>query len=541
MKKTNLTLIACLFIASLFAQTTGRIENLKDGWGTAFTYVGEIKNKQANGLGVAIYSNKHATRYAGYFLNNQFSGRGAIIFEDGTFLSGTWKNGKLTGKGAYLSKDGDLYLGEFNDGKKEGVGMYVYSDKSILAGALKNDTYEGRCIFINASGTTVADNIYTAGKKNGSGYQYDMNSKTLYEGTWADGTWSSSGTASYASFLKSDKFYSEKTTDQILMGGIDKNNKNLLQDTAFLYNLTNNNRYFGYYDNGFLKNGLIIRDSTVFFGKVNDEGAYGNCSLYKLKKYYDEGNYESDYLDGSNNLSLDLASKTVYFGATDKGNWTGKAWYVNGFNEIYNGNFDKGGFNGPGYIVYNTGKAIRGTYKNDVLTTLTSFTDENGAPIDLKPKSFEAALNLVTSEFPNDFVVFKGVEDPDASVDDYLSARKSIINFPASLGSNLLIEDYDFQIGYSAGFYKGSNFQAAKTQYDKLCRDIATSNIHVKSSTFPIKPTGIVEKATESNTTRTKFTLSDPGLENYSMYAELGYKDGSYTVRLFAGDIKFDD
>src|SRR5215203_2913220 len=95
-------------LLQLSAQTTtGRIESLKDGWGTSVDYVGEIKNGQPSGIGVAIYSNDFALRYAGNFLNGLYNGKGALLFKDGTFLSGDWKNGKLNGKGSYLSKEGD--------------------------------------------------------------------------------------------------------------------------------------------------------------------------------------------------------------------------------------------------------------------------------------------------------------------------------------------------------------------------------------------------------------------------------------------------
>ncbi|MFI5188115.1 MAG: hypothetical protein ACHQF0_15395, partial [Chitinophagales bacterium] len=306
MKKIVLLLTSCLIIASLSAQTTGRLENLKDVWGTSFNYVGEIKNKQPNGIGVAIYSNKTTLRYAGNFVDGIFNGKGALLFADGTFLSGEWKNGKLNGRGAFLNKDGDIYVGGFADGKKEGAGSFVYGNKGILCGNLKNDTYEGRCIFINANGTTLADNIYSNGKKDGSGYQYELDTKKLFEGTWSNGDWVSSGTSSYNSFLKDARFYSEKTDDQIVIGCINRNNKDMLQDTSFFYDLKNSKRYFGYYDDGYLTDGIVVRDSSCFFGKINTNGAYGWCSLYKLKKYYDEGNYADDYLNGSNSLSINL-------------------------------------------------------------------------------------------------------------------------------------------------------------------------------------------------------------------------------------------
>jgi hypothetical protein len=525
--------------------TTGRIENLKDAWGTSVDYVGEIKNKQPNGVGIAIYSNDFALRYAGNFVDGKYSGKGALLFKDGTFLSGDWKNGKLNGKGAYLNKDNDMYIGYFVDGKKEGYGTFIYADNGLLTGHMKNDTYEGRCIYIPGSGKTISDNIYSDGKKNGTGYQYEVDSKTLYEGTWNNGDWVSSGTASYYSFLKSSSFYAEKTDDQILMGGIDKNNNNLLQDTAFFYDLVKHSRYFGYCDKGYLSDGIIIKDSTRFIGKVNDDGAYGQCSFYKMKKFYDEGNYQKDYLSGSNNLSIDLKANTVYYGETaEKGLFSGHAWFVNNYNELYVGNYTEGKFNGTGYIVFKNGKTVRGEFKNGTTITATSVTDENGMPVNLKPKTIEEALSLITNDYKNNYEAFKGAE---ASVDDYpvldyYSAYNSIVSFPGSVGENVIAEDYDFYLSYNATLYKGSSFAAARAKYDELCKVIAATGLHLKSSSAPVTLSGDVAAAKESATSRTKFTLENySSLSDYNVYAEIKYADGEYKVSVITGDVKLDD
>jgi hypothetical protein len=538
MKKITFFLLACCTAVCTFSQTTGRIDNLKDAWGTSYNYVGEIKNKQPNGLGVAIYSNNTALRYAGYFVNGQFNGKGALVFEDGSFLSGEWRNGKLEGKGANLSKEGDLYVGEFVNGKKEGKGYYIFNDKSFVVGSMKNDTYEGRCIFVNASGKTIADNIYANGKKNGTGYQYELASKQLFEGIWSGGNWVGAGTASYNSFLKDSRFYAEQTDNQILIGSINATSRKL-EDTSFFYDLKKNERYFGYHEDGYLTDGVIVRDSSIFIGKSNDNGAYGSCSLYKTKKFYDEGIYANDYLSGSRSLSINLDKKTVYFGNTDQGYFSGKAWFVNSYNEIRNGSFEDGQFTGDGYIVYNTGKTVKGTFDDGRAIKVVSFADENGAPIDMKPKTFEKALNLIVSELANDLVPFRGAEDT-TMYDDYFTAEKSIVSFPGSVGANYVFEDYSFYIGYLANFYQGNNFQAAKAQYDKLCRDIVASNISLKNS-VPFRVGGTIEPAKETGVTRTKFSLPGAGLSSFSIYAELKNEKGQYKVNLVAGDVVYDD
>ncbi|MEO8711136.1 MAG: hypothetical protein ABI405_03380 [Parafilimonas sp.] len=549
MKKMLTLITVSLLLQQLTAQTTtsGRIEGLRDAWGTTIDYVGEIKNKQPNGLGIAIYSNGIALRYSGNFVNGQYSGKGVLLFKDSSFLSGDWKNGKLNGKGANLSNTGDLYVGYFADGKKDGKGTFMYADNSLLVGNMQNDTYEGRCIYIPASGKTISDNIYTAGKKNGSGYQYELDSKTLYEGTWNNGDWVSSSTASYKSFLKADNFTGEKNDEQILMGLIDKNNNNSMQDTGFFYDLDKQKRYFGYSDKGLFTDGLIIKDSTRFLGKVNDDGAYGPCSFYKLKKFYDEGNYQNDYLTGDGSLSIDLHKMTTYYGSTaDKGLFSGQAWFTNNYNELYKGNYEDGAFNGSGYIVFRNGTTVKGTFKDGKTMTVTSFTDGNGAAISQNPKTISEALSTVINEYSNDYEALIGQEadEDDYSFDDYYSADNSIITLPGSVGDNVILEDYDFYLMYNATMYDGMTYKDAQTKYDELCKSLAGVSLHLKRSTAPVTLSGNIEPAQESETTRTDFTFNNYStLKDYHIYAELKYNedDDKYTVNLVAGDIVFDD
>ena len=159
MKKFSLLVLFIISAGYIFSQSTGKITGLKDSWGESITYIGEIKNKQPNGIGVAIYNNGVAIRYAGSFLNGLYHGKGTMILSDGSFLSGEWKNGKLNGKGANLTNNGNFYSGNFLDGKKEGKGYMLYKDNGILQGEWKADQFNGRSIFIPSAAETLSYNI----------------------------------------------------------------------------------------------------------------------------------------------------------------------------------------------------------------------------------------------------------------------------------------------------------------------------------------------------------------------------------------------
>lgn len=381
MKKLLLLLCFCGGLTAV-AQTTARLTNMKDAWGVTYTYVGEVKAGVPNGTGMALYpSDNTAMYYAGNFVNGQYSGDGVLLFNDGNFLSGEWRGGKLNGKGAYLNKDGSLYVGNYADGLKDGSGTLFYKDNSFLTGRFYNDKFEGRCIYVPASGATLTDNIYRDGKKNGTGYQYEVAEKKLYEGVWSNGDWVRAGTAGYASFVKNSKFYGEKTVNQILMGCINRAKNSVLEDSAFFYNFKTKKRYFGRYENGYLADGVVVKDdSTRFTGSINGDGAQGPGSFYKVGKFYDEGNYLDDYLDGPLCTSINLSKKTVYHGGMEKGITSGKGWYVNENKTLWVGTYVDGKFNGKGWKLKSDGTLEKGNF-NDGLLLAQGSTDGKSGPI----------------------------------------------------------------------------------------------------------------------------------------------------------------
>lgn len=541
------TLLALTVVSwQLIAQTTGRIEGLKDGWGTTYDYIGEIKNNQPNGVGVAIYYNTStALRYTGHFVNGLFNGEGVLLFEDSTFLCGNWKDGKLNGNGAQLNSGGTLYVGSFANGVKDGKGTFVFSDKSILAGNMKNDTYEGRCIYIPASAKLISDNIYVNGKKNGTGYQYELDSKTLFEGTWKDGDWVSSGTASYMSFLKDKNFLGEKNDNHVIMGIIDYNNNSYMQDTGFNYLLKTGTRNFGMFDKGYLAEGVRVKDSTVFFGKINDIGAYGQGALYKIKNYFDLGNYINDFLNGPDNISISLKNMTTYCGSTsDSGYFTGKAIFSNKYSELFNGEYVKGQFTGKGYITYSNGTTIKGIFKNSIPSTVTSLTNGKGAPINRNPKTISEGLSSIMNEYQNDYVSIQGdyADEDNYSLDDYYQTGNCLITLPGSIGENVILEDWDFYLYYESTFYNGTSFNDAAAKYNALCKEVKSGSYKLVFDKSPITLSGTIEEPEESDTTRSMFTVQNvSSLGSYNIYVSIVYDSGNYKVLLDAGDLTFDD
>jgi hypothetical protein len=279
-----------------------------------------------SGMGVAKYKSGNAIRYVGGFLNGMYNGRGTMFFKEGAFLTGEWKNGKLNGKGSFLTETGILYIGEFVNGVKQGKGILFYKDNGMIMGNFSNDKLNGRGIQYFQMAPVVSDVNYKDDKRNGMGYQYEIKSKKLYEGEWSDDKWVQSGTPSFSSFLKSSSLIAEATDDHILAGPTNKDN--FLIDSSYYFDLKKQKRYFGYYVAGHLRNGVIIGDSTRFWGPIGDKGASGYCYDFKYKKFYSEGNYTDDLLNGQI-LDLDLAKQTAYYGGAINGEFTGKTYFFN--------------------------------------------------------------------------------------------------------------------------------------------------------------------------------------------------------------------
>lgn len=476
-----LTLLFCISVCG-FTQTTALLKNQKDGWGTSYTYVGEVKNNKPDGLGVAIYNNNTAMYYVGNFANGQFSGKGTLVFTHKGFLTGNWKNGKLNGKGATLNKEKSLFVGNFFDGKKTGKGTLIYKDNGFITGEFANDQFSGRNIYISSTANNINDNIYYASKKNGTGYQYDVENKKLFEGEWSNGDWVASRTAAYRSFLKDPDFFGEKTSNQILMGIIDPVSR-LLSDSAFFYDLKKKKRYFGKYEKGFLVDGLTINDdSTRFIGHIDTKGASGYCHYLKMDDIYYEGNYTNDRLNGPNSLTIDILKGTVYYGNSIDGYFNGKGYFIDKDMALYVGDFVKGKFTGNGYRLGSEGSMIKGTFEDGYPVKVNSITDADGKAMKLNPSGMPEAITFLREQYKKGFEVIKGkieldfetyLDDPDYLFD---YANVGLYELPGAQ-RNYAVQDYVGLDAYLSLYTKTSDIDRAKAKYRELCEQMGKISV----------------------------------------------------------------
>ena len=119
-------------------KNSGEYLTFKTSKGKRLHYVGQVKNKKANGRGVALLVT--GSRYEGEWKNNLREGSGAFYWPDGQYYIGDYKADKRHGKGTYYWPNGEKYIGQWADDHRNGEGTFYGKDGEIIAkGMWKND------------------------------------------------------------------------------------------------------------------------------------------------------------------------------------------------------------------------------------------------------------------------------------------------------------------------------------------------------------------------------------------------------------------
>lgn len=549
--KTYILSFALIIFATLTsAQTIGILKNQTDAWGTHYTYAGEIRNSVANGMGMAIYPKAKAIKYVGHFETGLFDGSGTMLLENGLFVSGIWRKGKLNGEGANINSRNRLYIGNESNHTYNGEGILIYKDNKIVKGNFENDKLEGRAIVVWTKGESIGEFTYRNDIRNGMGYQIDVDENRFFEGEWGNDRWVKPGKVSFKSFLKNPPMVAESDSTHRLVGHVNSNK--LLSDTGCYYNKATKTLYFGYFENGNFKDGIIIGDSTRFVGQLNDKGANGYCYNFSFNKFYTEGFY-TDGLPNGDILDVDLAKKTVYYGRAVAGKYTGKGLFCNSANQMFSGDYKDGKFTGQGYRIDTTGRYIKGTWIDGKIQTATAITGSDGESINTAPTTMSEALSIILKDWVDDFENIKGAdynndnftallsqeinEDPDNT-----SYQNSLIAIPGSIGHNVIGGDIlDYNTIYAAKFIETTDFAKAKTTYNGMAQQLLAGRItNKKIFPVPVKLKGEISKVNSANEkTETVFSLdTDSRLyDDFHLWLTLEQINGKFIVLVRMGSV----
>ncbi|OJJ16007.1 hypothetical protein BKI52_35130 [marine bacterium AO1-C] len=108
--------------------------------GVKVYYVGNVKDKKANGQGVGLY--KNGSRYEGTWKNNMHHGVGTLYWPDGEYYEGSFQLDQRQGLGTYHWPSGDRFVGEWKEDKRNGLGtFYKKNGKVVAKGIWKNNKF----------------------------------------------------------------------------------------------------------------------------------------------------------------------------------------------------------------------------------------------------------------------------------------------------------------------------------------------------------------------------------------------------------------
>jgi len=117
--------------------TFGKYITFKSTKGNRLHYVGGVKNKKANGFGIAILDS--GSRYEGEWQDNKRHGQGTFYWIDGEHYQGTYKNDLRSGQGTYYWTNGEKFVGSWSADKRNGEGTFYGKDGEIVTSGIWED------------------------------------------------------------------------------------------------------------------------------------------------------------------------------------------------------------------------------------------------------------------------------------------------------------------------------------------------------------------------------------------------------------------
>ena len=127
------------------------LNNKKNGKGKEETeeyiYIGNYENDDKFGEGKVEYKKKK-DKYEGEFKDNNITGKGIYIWENGHIFEGNFLNGKMHGFGKYKWPEGGMYIGNYVNGTREGYGEFHWPNEKVFKGNFKNGKPNGTGVMI---------------------------------------------------------------------------------------------------------------------------------------------------------------------------------------------------------------------------------------------------------------------------------------------------------------------------------------------------------------------------------------------------------
>lgn len=106
--------------------------------GSQITYVGEVREGQANGVGYAVWST--GSSYEGEWRGNRRHGEGRHVYPDGARYEGRYRDDGREGQGIYFYRNGQRWEGPWQDNLRHGEGvLYEANGRVRVRGVWERD------------------------------------------------------------------------------------------------------------------------------------------------------------------------------------------------------------------------------------------------------------------------------------------------------------------------------------------------------------------------------------------------------------------
>ncbi len=379
-------------------------------------YIGELKNGNATDKG-KYYNYNGELMYEGFFLNDQFSGKGTMIteygikfvgeFKEGQLLYGReYKNDELQYEGSFQEskyngsgklydsgklqvdgefKDGQLlygreykndelqYEGNFHESEYDGSGKLYESGRLKVDGEFKNGWPNGNIKIFYSDGIVGFEGTVNEMIKEGNGTWYHPNGSKKFEGSFSTGMYEGEG-----------KIYNEQ--EKLLYSG--NFSSGLKEGKGTLYFL-NGYRFEGeFYNDGMkygtyfdsdgkevnvnnVKNGhgiLLYGNSDAYIGEIMNSDLHGKGQSYQSNGFKYVGNFVNGEADGDGELYRSDGS-LFYKGQFKEGYHHGSgAIYNHTNNAIATGQFVRGSLMKNELIAVSKDESIAINYLRDSIS-----------------------------------------------------------------------------------------------------------------------------------------------------------------------------
>ena len=117
--------------------TSGAYLTFSTSKGKQAHYVGQVKNKMAQGHGVALLNT--GSRYEGEWKSNLRHGQGTFYWPDGQYYEGQYKDDRRHGLGTYHWTNGQKFTGYWENDQRNGEGTFYGEEGEVVAKGIWKD------------------------------------------------------------------------------------------------------------------------------------------------------------------------------------------------------------------------------------------------------------------------------------------------------------------------------------------------------------------------------------------------------------------